>query len=108
MKMDRITSGIPALDVLIGGGLEMRTLTQIYGEPASGKSTLAMIAAVSCLRAGHPVVYIDSEGFSLERFRQIAGEDTERIAEHLFLFEPLDFEHQGAMIAEAETVLRTQ
>ncbi len=106
MKTDRMTSGLPALDDLIGGGFETRTITQIYGEPASGKSTLAMIAAVSCLRAGHPVVYIDSEGFSIERFRQIAGEDTERFAENLFLFEPLDFEHQGTMIAEAEKVLK--
>jgi DNA repair protein RadB len=106
MKTDRMTSGLSALDDLIGGGLETRTITQIYGEPASGKSTLAMIAAVSCLRAGHPVVYIDSEGFSIERFRQIAGEDTERFAENLFLFEPLDFEHQGTMIAEAEKVLK--
>ena len=107
MKTDRRTSGIPALDNLLGGGLEVRTITQIYGEPASGKSTLCMIAAVSCLRAGQPVVYIDSEGFSIERFRQIAGEDTEKIADHLFLFEPLDFEHQGTMIAEAEKVLKT-
>jgi DNA repair protein RadB len=106
MKTDRMTSGLSALDDLVGGGLETRTITQIYGEPASGKSTLAMIAAVSCLRAGHPVVYIDSEGFSIERFRQIAGEDTERFAENLFLFEPLDFEHQGTMIAEAEKVLK--
>ena len=108
MKTDRRTSGIAALDSLLGGGLETRTITQIYGEPASGKSTLCMLAAVSCLRAGHPVVYIDSEGFSIERFRQIAGKDTERIAEHLFLFEPLDFEHQGTMIAEAEKVLKAQ
>ena len=106
MKTDRRTSGVAALDELLGGGLEMRTITQIYGEPASGKSTLCMIAAVSCLRAGHSVVYIDSEGFSIERFRQIAGEDTEKIADRLFLFEPLDFEHQGTMIAEAEKVLK--
>jgi DNA repair protein RadB len=106
MKTEKRSSGIAALDAIIGGGLEVRTITQIYGEPASGKSTLCMIAAVSCLRAGHPVVYIDSEGFSIERFRQIAGEDTERIAENLFLFEPLDFEHQGTMIAEAEKVLK--
>ncbi len=106
MKTDRRTSGIAVLDELLGGGLETRTITQIYGEPASGKSTLCMIAAVTCLRAGRPVVYIDSEGFSIERFRQIAGEDTERIADQLFLFEPLDFEHQGTMIAEAEKVLK--
>jgi DNA repair protein RadB len=107
MKTDRRSIGSAALDQLIGGGLETRTITQFYGEPASGKSTLCIIAAVSCLLAGHKVVFIDSEGFSIERFRQVAGEDTEKIADRLFLFEPIDFEHQGAMIAEAEKVLKT-
>ena len=106
MKTDRRITGIAALDELLGGGIETRTITQIYGEPASGKSTLCMVAAVTCLRAGHSVVYIDSEGFSIERFRQIAGQDTESIADRLFLFEPLDFEHQGSIIAEAEKVLK--
>jgi len=106
MKTDKQTSGNEALDALLGGGLEVRTVTQFYGEPASGKSTLCAIAAVATLRAGHAVVYIDSEGFSIERFRQIAGADTEKIADRLFLFEPIDFEHQGAMIAEAEKVLK--
>ena len=65
-----------------------------------------MIAAVTSLRAGQTVVFIDSEGFSIERFRQIAGTDTEKIAERLFLFEPIDFEQQGIMIAEAEKILK--
>jgi DNA repair protein RadB len=65
-----------------------------------------MIAAVTSLRAGETVVFIDSEGFSIERFRQIAGADTEKIAERLFLFEPIDFEQQGIMIAEAEKILK--
>ena len=107
MKTERRSTGNTALDRLLGGGLEIRTITQFYGEPASGKSTLCMIAAVSCLRAGHTVVFIDTEGFSIERFRQIAGTDTETIAERLFLFEPIDFEHQGSMIAEAEKILKT-
>jgi DNA repair protein RadB len=106
MKTDRRTTGVPALDALLGGGLETRTITQIYGEPASGKSSICLVAAVTCLRAGQPVIYIDSEGFSIERFRQIAGEETEKFADRLFLFEPLDFEHQGSMIAEAEKVLK--
>ncbi|HUT39092.1 MAG TPA: DNA repair and recombination protein RadB [Methanoregula sp.] len=107
MKTDRRSSGNAALDRLLGGGLEVRTITQFYGEPASSKSTLCMIAAVTCLRAGHTVVFIDSEGFSIERFRQIAGTDTEKIADRLFLFEPINFEQQGIMIAEAEKVLKT-
>ena len=106
MKTDRRSSGNVAMDQLLGGGLEVRTITQFYGEPASGKSTLCMIAAVTSLRAGHTVVFIDSEGFSIERFRQIAGTDTEKIADRLFLFEPIDFEQQGIMIAEAEKILK--
>ena len=108
MKTDRQSSGCPPLDALIGGGFEARTITQLYGEPASGKSTLCLIAAVACLRGGQPVIFIDSEGFSIERFRQIAGPDTEKIADLLFLFEPLDFEHQGTMIAEADKVLKSK
>jgi len=107
MKNDRMSSGNAAFDRLLGGGLEARTISQIYGSPASGKSTLCMIAAVSCLRAGHPVVFIDSEGFSIERFRQITGEDTEKLADRLYLFEPIDFEQQGNMIAEADKILKS-
>ena len=107
MKNDRMSSGNAAFDRLLGGGLETRTISQIYGSPASGKSTLCMIAAVSCLRAGHPVVFIDSEGFSIERFRQITGEDTEKLADRLCLFEPMDFEQQGTMIAEADKILKS-
>ena len=106
MKTDRQSSGNAALDHLLGGGLELRTVSQFYGSPASGKSALCMIAAVSCLRAGRSVIFIDSEGFSIERFRQIAGADTEKLADLLFLFEPVDFEQQGNMIAEADKILK--
>jgi len=106
MKTDRQSSGNAALDHLLGSGLEIRTISQFYGSPASGKSTLCMIAAVACLRGGRSVIFIDSEGFSIERFRQIAGEDTEKLADRLFLFEPIDFEQQGTMIAEADKILK--
>ena len=71
MKTDRISTGTPALDEMLGGGLERRAITQIYGEPASGKSTLCLMAAVASLQAGNSVVYIDTEGFSVERFSQV-------------------------------------
>ncbi|MEG3056397.1 MAG: DNA repair and recombination protein RadB [Methanoculleus sp.] len=106
MKSDRVSTGSPALDDLLGGGLERRAITQIYGEPASGKSALCLLAVVTALRAGNSVVYIDTEGFSVERFAQIAGERAESLADRLYLFEPLDFTQQGAMIADAEGLLR--
>ena len=103
---ERVSTGIPALDALLGGGLERRAITQLYGEPGCGKSTLALLAAVARLRAGESVIYLDTEGFSVERFRQVAGEGAEELARNLFLFEPLDFEQQGLMIAESERLLQ--
>ncbi|ABN58082.1 MULTISPECIES: DNA repair and recombination protein RadB [Methanoculleus] len=106
MKTDRVSTGSTAFDDLLGGGLERRAITQIYGEPASGKSTLCLMAAVATLRAGNSVVYIDTEGFSVERFTQIAGENAGTLADRLYLFEPLDFAQQGTMIADAEGLLK--
>ena len=106
MKPERVSTGSLPLDDLLGGGLERRTITQIYGEPASGKSTLCLMAVVASLRAGNSVVYIDTEGFSVERFKQVAGENAGQLANRLYLFEPIDFAQQGAMIADAEGLLQ--
>jgi DNA repair protein RadB len=108
MHPKRQGSGSPDLDALIGGGLEPGVLTQFFGEPASGKSTLCVLAAVACLRRGKAVIFIDTEGFSIERFRQVAGNDAETLAEQLYLYEPTDFEQQGEMIADADKILRTK
>jgi DNA repair protein RadB len=106
MKNDRLSTGIPSLDSMLGGGIEKRTITQFVGEPASGKTTLCLIAAVGFLRSGHTVIWIDSEGFSVERFRQVAGEDAETLADRFILYEPTDFHQQGSMILEADKVIR--
>jgi DNA repair protein RadB len=105
MALARLSTGEPAFDDLLGGGLEPRVITQIYGGPASGKSVLCVMASVSCLNSGKGVIFIDTEGFSIERFRQVAGKDAERLAENLYLYEPHDFDQQGIMIAGLERVL---
>jgi DNA repair protein RadB len=105
MVAERLSTGEPAFNEILGGGLEPRVITQLYGGPASGKSVLCVVASVSCLKAGTGVIFIDTEGFSIERFRQVAGIDAERLAEHLFLYEPHDFDQQGVMIAGLNRVL---
>lgn len=108
MKNEHESTGCTALDALLAGGIERKVITQIVGEPASGKTTLCMLVAIRCLKEGHAVVWIDSEGFSVERFRQLAGGEAESLAVKLFLFEPVDFARQGAMILEADKVIRAQ
>jgi DNA repair protein RadB len=48
-------------------------ITQLFGEPASGKSTLCVLAAVACLRRKKAVIFIDTEGFSIERSGWLPG-----------------------------------
>src|SRR5438477_12925445 len=39
--MERLTTGVPGLDVVLGGGLPSRTIVLIGGPPGAGKTVLA-------------------------------------------------------------------
>ena len=70
----RYTSGSEGLDALLVGGYRAGTLTEVYGKSNSGKSQLAMQAALCAAEDGVSVLYIDTEGaFRPERLEQIAG-----------------------------------
>lgn len=49
-RREAVSSGIPALDKLLGGGLDRGTTTLILGPAGSGKSTLALQYAVQFAR----------------------------------------------------------
>ncbi|WP_326535272.1 ATPase domain-containing protein [Pseudorhodoferax sp.] len=52
LEQVRMPSGLPALDTLLGGGLERGTSTLFVGAPGTGKSTLAMQFALAAARRG--------------------------------------------------------
>lgn len=102
----KLSTGAKGFDVLLGGGLEPKMITQLVGEAGSGKSTLCLMAAVEALKNGGSVAYIDTEGFSIDRFSQIAGERTDELAARLYMFEPETFAEQGSMLSSVETLLK--
>lgn len=102
----KVPTGASGIDRLLGGGLETRMITQFVGEAGSGKSTLCLLAAVAVLRNGGGVFYVDTEGFSVDRFSQIAGADVEELASRLYVLEPLTFAEQGTMISSSESLLK--
>ncbi|RQD80478.1 MAG: DNA repair and recombination protein RadB [Methanocalculus sp. MSAO_Arc2] len=106
METGRVTTGSPDLDRILGSGLERQIITQIYGEPGSGKSTFAIMAAVAALKTGEGVIFFDTEGFSTERFIQVSGgEDAAcEFATRLYIYEPVDFAEQGLMILESKKI----
>lgn len=104
---EKLSTGNAAFDRFLGGGLEPQIITQFVGEGGSGKSTLCLCAAVAALSKGKGVIYIDTEGFSADRFTQIAGEKAAEYAASLYISEPSSFEEQGTMIAESEQFLKS-
>jgi DNA repair protein RadB len=69
----KYSTGCKSIDELLGGGFESGTVTQLYGEAGSGKTNICLQVAVECARKGKKIIFIDSEGFSPERFLQIAS-----------------------------------
>jgi recombination protein RecA len=60
-------SGSPKVDRLTNGGFRRGSISEVYGPPKSGKSTLAQSAAAQVLRGGGVVYYADLEwGLDIE------------------------------------------
>ncbi len=107
----KYSSGCKSIDELLGGGFESGTVTQLYGEAGSGKTNICLQAAIGYAKEGKTVIYIDSEGFSPERFLQIASSDSdienvENIARRIVIYEPQSFEQQSSCIKEVQQVLK--
>ncbi len=92
----------PPLDDLLGGGIESGIITRIYGEAGSGKTNLCIQAARECVRSGKKAAYIDTEGVSVERIRQICVDcDYQNILRNILFFHPTSLESQEQMIHDA-------
>jgi circadian clock protein KaiC len=70
---EAVPSGIPALDSLLGGGIDRGTSTLLVGPPGSGKSTIALqYATAAASRGDHAAIF----GFEESRavlFERAAG-----------------------------------
>jgi circadian clock protein KaiC len=66
----RLTSGVPAIDELLGGGIERGSSTLIIGAAGTGKSSLATQFAVEAATRGeHAAMFIFDESLSMLRRR---------------------------------------
>jgi DNA repair protein RadB len=123
---DPIATGCPPVDELLGGGFERKTVTQLYGSPASGKTNIALAAAVETAAKGENTLYIDTEGLSVSRFEQLSqgkidesGADGDEengneeedgiddLASRIITSEALDFEEQEEAVRDAAEMAET-
>ncbi len=106
MASDRLPTGIGSVDRLLGGGLETDTITELYGEGGSGKTLFALEVAARVARASRWVLYVDTEGVSLERLRAVAGPELEGVLAHLLLSAPKSLEEQSRAVTTACALAR--
>lgn len=89
------------MDELLEGGFEGGAITLLYGEAGSGKTNVCLQVAKNVAVTGKKVVYIDTEGVSLERLKQIAAEDFEEVMRNTLFFEAHTFEDQEKFVEKA-------
>ena len=101
-----IQTGCISLDKLLGGGFPTGSLSLIYGEAETGKTSLAIQCVVNCARRGFKSLFIDNDGtFSYERLSQIAEYDYERISPLIIIIRPTKFQEQIKAIDHLEKVI---
>jgi len=91
----RISTGSYDLNKWLYGGYETDVITVIAGNAGSGKTNFCMLVSVSQAKKGNKVIFVDTEGgFSVERIKQLAKEDFEKVLENIIILKPTSFEEQ--------------
>jgi RecA/RadA recombinase len=95
----KILTGCSCIDSNLNGGISPESVTLIYGEPETGKSTLSMQCAVNCAMQGYKTLFVDCDNtFSAKRLSQVASGKFEEIADLIILIKPADFKEQTTVI----------
>lgn len=101
----RLPIGCAPLDTLLGGGIEGGAITLVYGEAGTGKTNLCLQLSVQAVLSGRgKVAYVDTEGVSMERLNQIAGEHAPRVLKDILFFAPQSLEEQEKMVRSLDKI----
>ncbi|MCK4248116.1 MAG: AAA family ATPase, partial [Methanomicrobia archaeon] len=84
----------------LSDGFPEKTITQVYGDFATGKTTLCLQLCSQSFKIGKKSIYVDTEGsFSPERLLQI---NPEMDLKKILIFEPYSFEDQCEVLEKLE------
>jgi DNA repair protein RadB len=106
MPVERLATGVQALDRLLGGGLDTDGVTELYGEAGSGKTIVCVEVARRVALAGRWVVYIDTEGLSVDRVSTGMGDRLPELLRHLLIATPKSLEEQTRAVRTAGGLAR--
>lgn len=92
-KKETFSSGIKALDELLGGGLDRGTASMFMGPPGSGKSTLAIQFALQAARRSEKVLFYifdETKGNLISRTKDLGMDIAPYVANGFIQVEQID------------------
>lgn len=112
-ELVKIKTGCKPIDDMFGGGVETASITEIYGQWASGKSNVAhFLMCVAYKQMPDRIMYlIDAEkSFRPERIRDFCKGlklDPEEVLSKIKYYKPFTFEHQMLITEEIDKEIAT-
>jgi DNA repair protein RadB len=102
------SSGSEVIDALLHGGYEKDIITTIYGPAGSGKTNLALLAAIQVCTTGKKVIYVDTEGgFSITRLQQLCT-DHKKVMKKIAYLQPTTFQEQKKVFRELKRLINSK
>lgn len=101
-KIEKGSTGSLLMDFNLSGGFSRKRVTEIFGLPNSGKTTIALLAAKAAIERGEKVAFIDIETHFDPDYALMLGVDVDELDENgipvIDIFEPATAEQalQGA------------
>jgi len=95
MASNKISTGSYDFNKWLYGGYEKDVITMIAGPPGCGKTNFCILASCSQAKKDNKIIFVDTEGgFSVDRVKQIIGDNYKDILKNILLLEPTSFEEQ--------------
>ena len=94
-----IPFGIPALDLLLGGGIPRGRTTMFFGEPSTGKTLLSQLAIAKAQAGGGKAMFFDIERTYDAKWFALTGVNTSK--DNLLVMRPRNLEQTFDMVVDA-------
>jgi recombination protein RecA len=78
-NINKMSTGLPDLDRILGGGLAEGRMIEVYGENSTGKTTLALQIAAHFQSKGLRVAYMDAEQGIDKQYAEAIGVDFSKL-----------------------------
>lgn len=104
--LERVSSGVPGLDAIMGGGLWTGTTTLILGSTGTGKTTIGLQFAQEGIKRGERVLYVNFQEnpSQVKRLVEAIGGDVESPAFNHLYVSPVELQIDSVIVTIFEMI----